>query len=215
MKPVYAIPFTVVITTAMGQSFDGSAFSALADGDAATFTVGSRAITIGGDDSSTSSADDATVTAAAGPGDFDGDDEDDDSDEDTSSAEAEDDDDFFDQAVSTGGTGNSAFDGFTSSYSGSPITLGYGSSTITLGSLPSAGFGWSYNATATKSVTTTESNGASSTGDDSSGSATATPSGPSTSLGIITDTPRASSTGAVKSVSTVLVLLSAAIAYLV
>ncbi|TRX95736.1 hypothetical protein FHL15_003290 [Xylaria flabelliformis] len=223
MKPVYAIPLTAVVTVVVGQNFNSGSFSGTATftisgsavtvggTNAATFVVGSSTITVGGA-SSTASSSDAAVSAAS-------DDSSSDSDADsdgTSSAQAEDEDDDSDAAAATSSTGNSIIDGFISTYSGGLLTLPLSSATITLGSFtlaPSAGFGaFPFNATTTRTVTPSVS-GADSTGSDS-GEATATPSGPSTSLGIITDVPTATSTGTAKSLSTVLIFLGAAITYL-
>ncbi|KAH8158849.1 hypothetical protein CIB48_g9406 [Xylaria polymorpha] len=141
----------------------------------------------------------------------------DDSGDGTLSTESDDDKTSVDDDSNAATATAAGFDGFTSGYSGSPITVALGSSTVTLGSYPyspSAGFGgWSYNATATKSASSTDGNGADSTGNDSSGSATATPYGPTTSLGIEPSATKSSSTGNVKSASAVLALIGAAISY--
>ncbi|KAI0551547.1 hypothetical protein F4679DRAFT_538320 [Xylaria curta] len=219
MKPVYAIPLTAVATVVVAQNFNSGSFSGTATftvsgstvtvggTNAATFVVGSSTITVGGA-SSTASSSDSTVSAAS-----------DSSDSDDGTSSAEDDEDTSDDdsdADATSGTGNSVIDGFISTYSGGVLTLPLSSATITLGSFtlaPSAGFGaaFPFNATVTRTVTPS-SNGADSTGSDS-GEATATPSGPSSSLGIITAVPTASS-GSAKSFSTVLMFLGAALTYL-
>ncbi|KAI3342311.1 hypothetical protein F4824DRAFT_197147 [Ustulina deusta] len=98
-------------------------------------------------------------------------------------------------------------DSLTSAYSGSPITIEYGSSTITLGgTAPSGGFSNSANATATSS------SAGGSTGGGDGGSATATPSGPTTSLSLATQPPSSGASTA-QAVSGALALVGLALAF--
>ncbi|RWA14710.1 hypothetical protein EKO27_g399 [Xylaria grammica] len=219
MKAPFALPF-VAATGALAQNFNSGSFTGTATltisgstvtvggTNVATFTVGSSTITVGG--TSSTSSDDATATTSS------------DSDDGTSSSES--DEDAGDNnssssaaasSASSSGSGNNNFDSLTSGYTGSPITVEFGSSTITLGSYASGGFSNSANATATTgSSTAGVSGGGSDAGStDGSGSATATPSGPTTSLAIAT-TPPNSGANTVQAATGVLALIGLALAFI-
>ncbi|KAI0535103.1 hypothetical protein GGR58DRAFT_25779 [Xylaria digitata] len=209
MKAPCALPL-VAATGALAQNFNSGSFTGTATvtisgstytvggTNAATFTIGSSTVTVGG--TSTDSSTDAAVTTAA-------------SDDGTSSdEEASDDSSSSAAASSSSGSGNNNFDSLTSGYTGSPITVEFGSSTITLGSYASGGFSNSANATATFRSSSTADSGSDAGTTDGSGSATATPSGPTTSLPIAT-TPPNSGAGAVEVTSGLLGLIGLVAAF--